>query len=38
MASTQMTRVDAFGLLPTFFIVLMLILATLGVIAHAAAI
>jgi len=37
MASTQMIRVDAFGLLPSFFIVLMLILAILGVVAHAAA-
>ena len=31
MASTQMIRVDAYGLLPTVFIVLMLILAFLGV-------
>lgn len=38
MASTQMIRVDAYGLLPTLFIVLMLILAFLGVIAHAAAV
>jgi hypothetical protein len=37
MAATQTIRVDAFGLLPTFFIVLMLILAMLGVVAHAAA-
>jgi hypothetical protein len=37
MASTQMIRVDAFGLLPAFFIVLMLILAILGVVAPAAA-
>lgn len=37
MASTQMIRVDAYGLLPTLFIVLMLMLAFLGVIAHAAA-
>lgn len=37
MAPTQMIRVDAFGLLPSFFIVLMLILAILGVVAHAAA-
>jgi hypothetical protein len=37
MAETQMIRVDAFGLLPSFFIVLMLILAILGIVAHAAA-
>lgn len=37
MAQTQTIRVDAFGLLPSFFIVLMLILAILGVVAHAAA-
>ncbi len=36
MATTQMVRVDAYGLLPSLFIVLMLILAILGVIAHAA--
>jgi hypothetical protein len=30
--------VDAYGLLPTLLIVLMLLLASLGVIAHAAAI
>lgn len=35
--STQMIRVDAFGLLPSLLIVLMLILAVLGVVAHAAA-
>jgi hypothetical protein len=38
MASTQMIRVDAYGVLPSFFIVLMLILALLGVVAHAAAV
>jgi hypothetical protein len=37
MASTQMYRVDAYGLLPSILIVLMLILAILGVVAHAAA-
>ncbi len=37
MAETQMIRVDAYGLLPSFFIVLMLILAMLGIVAHAAA-
>lgn len=37
MVQTQMIRVDAYGLLPSFFIVLMLILAILGVVAHAAA-
>jgi hypothetical protein len=37
MASTPMTRVDVYGRLPTFFIVLMLVLATLGAVAHAAA-
>ncbi len=36
MATTQMVRVDAYGLLPSLLIVLMLILAILGVIAHAA--
>jgi hypothetical protein len=36
MATTPMVRVDAFGLLPSLFIVLMLILAILGVVAHAA--
>ena len=35
--STQMIRVDAFGLLPSILIVLMSILAILGVVAHAAA-
>ncbi|MEX2185044.1 MAG: hypothetical protein WEC14_11410 [Chloroflexota bacterium] len=37
MASTHMLRVDANGLLPSLLIVLMLILAFLGVVAHAAA-
>jgi hypothetical protein len=37
MASTQMTRVDAEGLLPSTLILLMLILAMLGVIGQAAA-
>jgi hypothetical protein len=32
-----MIRVDAYGLLPSLFILLMLILAALGVVAHAAA-
>jgi hypothetical protein len=36
MAATQMIRVDAFGLLPSLLVVLMLILAVLGVVAHAA--
>ena len=37
MASTQMTRVDAFGILPSLLVVLMSILAILGIVAHAAA-
>ena len=37
MASTPMIRVDAYGLLPSILIVLMLILAVLGIVAHAAA-
>jgi hypothetical protein len=37
MASTPLFRVDAYGLLPSLFILLMLILAALGVVAHAAA-
>lgn len=36
MASTQMLRVDAYGFLPSLLIVLMLILAALGIVAHAA--
>jgi hypothetical protein len=38
MAPTQTLRVDAYGLLPSLLIVLMLMLAMLGVVAHAAAI
>ena len=38
MAESQSLRVDAYGLLPTILIVLMLLLASLGVVAHAAAI
>lgn len=37
MASTPMIRADAFGLLPSILILIMLILAMLGVVAHAAA-
>jgi hypothetical protein len=37
MASTPMVRADAFGLLPSIMILLMLILASLGIVAHAAA-
>ena len=37
MASAQMIRVDAYGLLPSILIVLMSILAILGVVAHSAA-
>ena len=37
MDSTQTPRVDAFGLLPAMFILLMLILAVLGIVDHAAA-
>ena len=37
MASTPMIRVDAYGLLPSILIFLMLILAVLGIVAHAAA-
>ena len=36
MATTQMVRVDAYGFLPSLLIVLMLILAIFGVVAHAA--
>jgi hypothetical protein len=35
MASTPMVRADAYGLLPSILIMLMLILASLGVVAHA---
>ena len=38
MSSTQLIRVDAYGLLPSILILLMLILAFLGVVAHAAAV
>lgn len=37
MSSTPMIRADAFGLLPSILIALMLVLAALGVVAHAAA-
>ena len=36
MASTPVIRADAFGLLPSLTILLMLILASLGIVAHAA--
>ena len=36
MPATQTIRVDAYGLLPTFFVLLMLVLALLGIAAHAA--
>jgi len=36
MSSTQPMRVDAYGLLPSILIVLMLVLAMLGIAAHAA--
>ena len=36
MASTPMTRVDVYGLLPALLVVLMLVLASLGIVAHAA--
>jgi hypothetical protein len=36
MATSQMLRADVFGVLPTAFVLLMLILALLGVVAHAA--
>ena len=36
MASTPMIRADAYGLLPTILILLMLILASLGIVAQAA--
>lgn len=36
MASTPMVRADAFGLLPSILVLLMLILASLGIVAHAA--
>lgn len=37
MSSTPMIRADAFGLLPSILIAIMLVLAALGVVAHAAA-
>jgi hypothetical protein len=37
MAWSQPLRVDAFGLLPSLLIVLMLVLAMLGIVAHAGA-
>jgi hypothetical protein len=37
MSSTQMLRADAYGLLPSLLIAIMLFLAVLGVVAHAAA-
>ena len=36
MASTPMVRADVYGLLPSLLILLMLILASLGIVAHAA--
>jgi hypothetical protein len=36
MASTPIVRADGFGLLPSIMILLMLILASLGIVAHAA--
>jgi hypothetical protein len=36
MASTPMMRADAFGLLPSILVLLMLVLASLGIVAHAA--
>ena len=36
MASTPMIRVDAFGLLPSLLILLLLVLAVLGIVAQAA--
>jgi hypothetical protein len=36
MASTPMMRGDAFGLLPSILVLLMLVLASLGIVAHAA--
>ena len=36
MASTPMMRADAFGLLPSTLVLLMLVLASLGIVAHAA--
>jgi hypothetical protein len=36
MASTPMVRADAFALLPSILVLLMLVLASLGIVAHAA--
>ena len=36
MASTPMMRADAFRLLPSILVLLMLVLASLGIVAHAA--
>jgi len=36
MASTPMIQADVYGLLPSILILLMLILASLGIVAHAA--
>jgi hypothetical protein len=36
MASAPMVRADAFGLLPSILVLLMLILASLGIVAQAA--
>jgi hypothetical protein len=36
MASTPMVQADVYGLLPSILILLMLILASLGIVAHAA--
>jgi hypothetical protein len=36
MASTPMIRADAFGLLPSLLILLLLVLAVLGIVAQAA--
>jgi len=36
MASTAMVQADVYGLLPSILVLLMLILASLGVVAHAA--
>jgi hypothetical protein len=38
MASTPMARVDAYGLLPSLLILLMLVLASLGIVAQAASV
>jgi len=36
MASTPMVQADVYGLLPSILILLMLILASVGIVAHAA--